>query len=302
MDHMEHRYRIRRTPERAHRPMPRRWMSVAAGGLLLVALALLAACGGTTNSSGRPRGTTTPNPITTATGSAPTYAYLYSRVDYPLQLAVDADSTVTLTLSPEQNLLSATPSTGSGVGTVGEPIPLPTRLSDYSDIGASVDTESLGNSPVVWQLISAPRQSLLTPAIQGTVRSYLDEVAFQWRVQAVAPGQSLVRIILHLYYIYLDGSEHDGTIQVSASPTPIVAVQPAAIAGTPLPAWIPSWLTTQLTAWRIPLAGLSGLAGLLGVLRFVWDLIQNAREAKETANSAARAAAAIHARVTHRQR
>lgn len=297
---MDHMYRIQRTPKRAHHPMARRWVSMAAGGLLLAALALLAACGGSTNSSGSTPGTFTPNPASTA-GSAPAYAYLYSRVDYPLQLAVNADSTVTLTLSPRQNLLTATPSSGSGVGTVGEPISLPTRLSDYSDIGASVDTESLGNSPVVWQLISAPRQSLLTPDSPGTVRSYLDEVSFLWRVQAVAPGQNLVRIILHLYYMYLDGSEHDGTIQVSASPTPIVAIQPA-IANTPLPTWIPSWLTTQLTAWRIPLAGLSGLAGLLGVLRFMWDLIQNAREAKEAADSAAKAAAAIHAHVTRRQR
>ena len=297
---MDQMYRIQRMLKRTHRPMPRLWMSMAAGGLLLAALALLAACGGSTNSSGSPPGTFTPNPGSTA-GTTPAYAYLYSRVDYPLQLAVNADSTVTLTLSPQQNLLTATPGAGSGVGTVGEPIPLPTRLSDYSDIGASVDTEALGNSPVVWQLISAPRQSLLTPDIPNTVRAYLDEVSFQWQVQAVAPGQSLVRIILHLYYIYLDGSEHDGTIQVSASPTPIVAVQPA-IANAPLPTWIPSWLTTQLATWRIPLAGLSGLAGLLGVLRFVWDLLQNAREAKETANSAAKAAAAIHARVTHRQR
>jgi len=276
------------------RRIPRSRIAGIVGGLsLLAALALLAACGSSSSGSinVQPTGTTTSG----------AYAYLYSRIDYPLQLAVDAGSTVTLTLSPHENLLIATPSAGSGVGTVGEPIPLPTRLSDYSDIGASVDTDSLGNGPVVWQLVSAPRQSLLAPGGVGAARSYLDHVAFRWLVQAVAPGQNLVRIILHLYYIYLDGSEHDGTIEISASPTPIVAIQPA-IANTTLPAWLPSWLTAQLSTWRLPLAGLSGLAGLLGVIRFVWDLFQNAKDAKETAESAARAASAIHARVSQRRR
>lgn len=268
------------------------------GLLLLAALALLAACGGSTSGSINPG--SSPQPGSTVTGSAPAYAYLYSRIDYPLQLAVNAGSDVTLTLSPQDNLLVATPSPGSGVGTVGEPIPLPTQLSDYNDIGASVDTLSSGESPVVWQLVSAPRQSLLTPGGAGAQRAYLDEVSFRWHVQAVAPGQNLVRIVLHLYYIYLDGSEHDGMIQMSANPTPIVAVQ-AAITSTSLPDWFPTWLTTALSQWRMPLAGLSGLAGLLGVLRFVWDLIQNARDARDTAESAARAAAAVHARVTHRR-
>jgi hypothetical protein len=269
------------------------------GLLLLAALALLAACGGSTSGSVNPG--SSPQPGSTVTGSAPAYAYLYSRIDYPLQLAVNAGSDVTLTLSPQDNLLVATPSPGSGVGTVGEPIPLPTQLSDYNDIGASVDTLSSGESPVVWQLVSAPRQSLLTPGGAGAQRAYLDEVSFRWHVQAVAPGQNLVRIVLHLYYIYLDGSEHDGDIEISSSPTPIVATQPAAIVTTSLPTWLPSWLSDQLTEWRLPLAGLSGLAGLLGVLRFVWDLIQNARDAKDMAQGAARAAAAIHTRVNQRR-
>jgi hypothetical protein len=289
--------RQQRTPQHSHRAIFGSRIAGAVCGLLLLAvLALLAACGGSTS----PSATYTPQPGSTPTGPAPAYAYLYSRIDYPLEIAVDAGSTVTLTLSPQSNLLIATPGAGSGVGTVGEPISLPTQLSDYNDIGASVDTESTGNSPVVWQLVSAPRQSLLTPGGPGTARSYLDDVTFHWHVQAVAPGQNLVRIILHLYYIYLDGSEHDGTIQVSAAPTPIVAIQ-STIANTTLPTWLPSWLTAQLTTWRIPLAGLSGLAGLLGVLRFLWDLIQNAKDAKETADSATRAAVAIHTRVTQRR-
>lgn len=273
--------------------------SIFGGALLLAALALLVGCGAST--SGTIPGYT-PQPGSTATGPAPAFAYLYSRVDYPLELAVDANSTVTLTLSPRQNLLIATPGADSGVGTVGEPIPLPTQLSDYNDIGAWVDTDSPGTSPVVWQLISPPRQSLLTPGGLATARSYLDHVIYSWRVQAVAPGQNLERIILHLYYIYLDGSEHDGRIEVSASPTPIVAMQSSAsIANTTLPPWVPSWLTEQLTAWRVPLAGLSGLAGLLGVLRFFWDLIQNAKDARETAESAARVAGAIHTHVSQRR-
>ena len=280
---------------------PRTWVGGIVGGLLLLAvLALLAACGGSYSPSAR----YTPQPGSTAiptTGTGPAaYAYLYSRIDYPLQLAVNADSDVTLTLSPHQNLLIATPGAGSGVGTVGEPIPLPTQLSDYNDIGASVDTESSGNSPVVWQLVSAPRQSLLTPGSPGADRTYLDAVNFTWHVEAVATGQNLVRIVLHLYYIYLDGSEHDGTIEVSSLPTPIVAIQ-SAIVNTTLPTWLPSWLTDQLSTWRIPLAGLSGLAGLLGVIRFLWDLFQNAKDAKDAAQGAAKAAVALQRRMPHRQ-
>jgi hypothetical protein len=273
---------------------------VVGGLILLAALALLAACGASSSPSAiyTPHPGSTPPPV--GTGPEPAYAYLYSRIDYPLQLAVNAGSDVTLTLSPHQNLLIATPGAGSGVGTVGEPIPLPTQLSDYNDIGASVDTESSGNSPVVWQLVSAPRQSLLTPGSPTTERTYLDAVRFTWHVEAVAPGQNLVRIVLHLYYIYLDGSEHDGTIEVSSLPTPIVAVE-STIANTTLPTWLPSWLTDQLTTWRIPLAGLSGLAGLLGMIRFLWDLFQNAKDAKDAAQGAAKAAAAIQSRMSHRQ-
>ena len=281
---------------RAQRPPRTRVGGIVGGLLLLAALALLAACGASTSPSAR----YTPQPGSTATGSTPAYAYLYSRIDYPLQLAVNAGSDVTLTLSPHQNLLIATPGAGSGVGTVGEPIPLPTQLSNYNDIGASVDTESSGNSPVVWQLVSAPRQSLLTPGDPSTDRAYLDAVNFTWHVEAVATGQNLVRIVLHLYYIYLDGSEHDGTIEVSSLPTSIIAVQ-STIANTTLPTWLPSWLTDQLTTWRIPLAGLSGLAGLLGVFRFFWDLFQNAKDAKDAAQGAARAAVALQRRMPHRQ-
>ncbi|HEY1389106.1 MAG TPA: hypothetical protein VGF38_11230 [Ktedonobacterales bacterium] len=288
---MNQRYRAQRSP--------RTWAVGFVGGLLLLAaLALLAACGATSpTNSARP----TAQPGSTATvGTGPAaYAYLYSRIDYPLQLAVNAGSDVTLTLSPHQNLLIATPGAGSGVGTVGEPIPLPTQLSDYNDIGASVDTASSGDSPVVWQLVSAPRQSLLTPGSPSAGRAYLDAVNFTWHVEAVAPGQNLVRIILHLYYIYLDGSEHDGTIEVSSLPTPIIAVQ-STVANTTLPTWLPSWLTNQLTSWRIPLAGLSGLAGLLGVVRFLWDLLQNAKDAKDAAQGAAKAAAALHSHMSRR--
>jgi TRAP-type C4-dicarboxylate transport system permease small subunit len=279
-------------------PAARSWIGAIAGGLLLLAaLALLVGCGA--YSSGNITGGT-PQPGSTVTGPAPAFAYLYSRIDYPLELELDADSTVRLTLSPQENLLVATPGAGSGVDTVGEPIPLPTRLQDYNDIGASVDTVSSGASPVVWQLVSPPRQSLLTPGDPESPRGYLDAVTFQWRVQAVATGQNLMRIILHLYYIYLDGTEHSGTIQMTSSPTPIIAVQ-SSIASTPLIAWLPAWLSGQMVAWRVPLAGLSGLAGLLGVFRFIWDLIQNAREAKEVAQGAAKAAAALHAHVSQRR-
>ncbi len=214
-----------------------------------------------------------------STPTETTYAYLYSRVDYPLQVPVNQSDTVTLTLSPKSNILEVAPATGSGSTTVGGPIPLPTDLQNYSDIGATVDTVAAHASPIVWQLVSAPRQSLLTPQDEGP-RRYLDRVMFRWRVEATSAGQNLVTITLHLYYIYLDHSEHDGTIQTTQTPIPIIAVQPTT-------------LNTTLPALRLPLAGISGLAGLLAVLRFVWGAFKAVGDATSPVRDAAEVAGMI---------
>src|SRR5579875_228533 len=127
----------------------RRWLialPLTALGICMVAL-MLVGCGGSSNP--------------TSIVPSGKYAYLYSSVDYPLQIAVNDADTVTLTLSPNSNLVSAAPGQGHGK-TTDEPIPLPTDLSAYRDIAAAA--EASGGGPLVWQLTSAPRQSLLTPA------------------------------------------------------------------------------------------------------------------------------------------
>lgn len=260
-------------------------------GVLVAALFALAACGAT-----RIIAIETPHPTPTGqatgqpTAGKPTppaqtsYAYLYSRIDYPLQIKVESGDTLTLTLSPYSSILTVAPAAGSGATTAGSPIPLPTDLQDYNDIGASVDTISNGSSPITWQLISAPRQSLLNDQAISP-RAYLDNVTFHWHVQAVSAGQNTVQLLLHIYYVYLDGSEHDGTIQVSQSAIPMVAV-----ALSPLDSLLPSL--------KVPLAGLSWLAGIIGVIRFFYGAFKAMNDVTEPVKDAAHVAHAVHTRLT----
>ena len=88
-----------------------------------------------------------------------------------------------------------------------------------------MDTQATDTGAFTWALISPERQSLLTAGTIGTARDYMDSVVFKWHVQAVSEGQNTARIVLHLIYVYLDGSEHDGSIEVSQAPIPMVAVQ-----------------------------------------------------------------------------
>jgi hypothetical protein len=270
---------------------------MAGAALLLSLLVFLVGCGASTSpgqvthptpTSAPTAGATPTNPATTPTpGEGTAYAYLYSRVDYPLQVPVDAGDTVTLTLSPFASILTLQPATGTGSATIGEPIPLPTDPQDYQDIAASVEASAPPSSPLVWQLTSPVRHSLLLPVTNGGLREYAGAVDFTWHVRAVATGQNQARITLHLIYVYLDGSEHAGAIQVSQAPLPIVAVP-----GGPVSA--------NLLVLKLPLVSLSGVAGLLGALRFIWGLFQHAKEAKETAETAAKLVGSLQSRTRRR--
>lgn len=271
---------------------------VLAGALLLGLLAL-AACGGTYATRPTPTptqptsGTATPASGTAAptgtgtpgTGGQHSYAYLYSRVDYPLQIPVGSDDTVTLTLSPQAVILSTGAHPGGGVTTVGAPIPLPTDLQDYQDIAAEAAAQSANASgPITWQLLSAPRQSLLTADHQ----QYATTVTFQWRAHAAAAGQNTARIVLSLYYVYRDGSQQAGTIEVTAAPIPIVTVQP-----TPA--------NSTLVPFKLPIAGLSGLAGLIAFVRFLWDIFTRVDDTIGSARDAARVAGSVRKVAASRQ-
>ena len=225
-----------------------------------------------------------------ATGSASStasaqsrYAYLYSRIDYPLQIAVNSGDTVSLILSPSSDILTVAPTSGTGTTTFSEPIPLPTDLENYQDIGASVDTlQPSGPGPLVWELTSAPRQSLLTPA-DGSPRAYRPTVTFQWQVRAVSAGENTTQIEMTLYYVYLDGSEHDGKLQVSQSPIPIVGVSVSGVRKT-------------LPPLRLPIAGLTGLAGALAFLRFFWSAYRTMKDVADSGRDAAKVARTIQRR------
>lgn len=279
----------------------RRRGPVLLAGALLLGLLGLAACGAGATSPGAPpptqtlpgASTATPNgtvgastatPAATGTpgsGGQSSYAYLYSRVDYPLQIPVGDDDTVTLTLSPQAVILSTGAHPGGGVTTVGAPIPLPTDLQDYQDIAAEAAAQSTsGSEPITWQLISAPRQSLLTSDHQ----TYADMVTFQWRVDATTAGQNAANIVLSLYYVYLDGSQQTGTIEVTAAPIPIVAVQPTPANSTLLP-------------FKLPIAGLSGLAAVITFVRFLWDIFSRIDDTIGSARDAAHVATAVRAKV-----
>ncbi|HKV83863.1 MAG TPA: hypothetical protein VJN88_04865 [Ktedonobacterales bacterium] len=253
---------------------PRRHMGLvlALGAIFLGTLAL-AACGASVSPGITGRASAT-------AGARSQYAYLYSRIDYPLQIPVNDGDTVSLILSPFSDILTVAPTAGTGSTTFSEPIPLPTDLQNYQDIGASVDTIAPdAASPLVWQLTSAPRQSLLTPPDSGQ-RDYLSEVTFKWQVRAVSAGENTTQIEMTLYYVYLDGSEHDGKVQVSQSPIPVVAVN---VSGA----------RQALPPLRLPIAGLTGLAGVLAFFRFFWGAYRTVKDVADTGRDAAKVAHTI---------
>ncbi len=268
------------TPSPATTPRVWRMAKVVAAVCGVILLFALAACG---RYEVLPNTTPTSVVGATATATPTRFAYLYSRIDYPLQVAVDAGDTVTLTLSPHSDILTVTPAPGQGTGTVGTPIPLPTDLQNYQDVAASVDTQSPDNGAFTWALVSPARQSLLTD-VAAPARTYRDSVIFQWRVTAVSAGQNTARIVLHLIYVYLDGSEHDGTIEVSQSPVPMLAVQTSAV-------------SIALSQARLPLVGVSGFAGILALLRYIYNALKTVSDVTGQVKGAVKVAQTVRQKV-----
>lgn len=244
----------------------------------------------------------TPAPTATPVGITPTalpvgptptagpqsFAYVFSRVDYPLQIAVGNNDTVTLLLSTNSGILEVTPMPGQGNGQATAPIPLPTDVEHYRDIGATVDTASDGTSPIAWQLTSAPRQSLLDGA-PGNFNRHYHDAAFTWNVHAVNAGQNLVKITLGLYFVYLSGQEADGSIQVTASPVPIVAVTT-----TPF--------DDLLRRFKLPLSGIAAFGTLIGLVRFVYGIFEKVNTVTSTVKDAATVAQEAQKRLQQFQR
>lgn len=221
----------------------------------------------TATSGAAPTGTTQPAPLKTA--------YLYSRVEYPLQIPVGGNDTVTLVVSLQKNILTVTPVAGNGQTAVGAPIALPTDVQHYQEIDVAASANATGTSPVVWQLTSPISQTLLNVpgADPASLSRYTDEVDFHWSVRGVSAGQNLATITLSLTYIYLDGHQSLGTIETTQAPIPIVAVQPTAVN-----TWLPNI--------KLPVTLVAILGGLFGILQFLWGAYQTGKEVKEAATQA----------------
>jgi hypothetical protein len=194
------------------------------------------------------------------TPASTSYVYFYSRVEYPLELRLNATpDTVTLQLSFEKNILFVTPTAGSGTAPISNlPFSLPTDLHPYQDISAEADATAGGrDSPVIWQLVSPPRQSLLRPPTPGVPLDYVSSVTFRWRVSAVRAGPNLVTLSLAISYTLLNGTEEQGQIEVSPDPIPILAVEPPPV--------------TLLPSLRIEIGGFLSLVGLVSIAGFFWN-------------------------------
>ena len=266
-----------------------RWALVTAIGLLMLfGSAIIAGCGASLNQA-IPLATPTPverHPPTGTAEAATSFAYLYSRIDYPLQIKVNSSDTVTLDLSLNRNILSMTPTPTSGSPVASAPlpvIPLPTDLQDYQDVAVQVNVQQ-DVGPVVWQLTSAARESLVRP---DNTHRYLDVLSpFTWNIQATGAGENTGVLVLTIIYTYLDGSEHPGDVPLTSAPIPIVAVQPT-VANTTLP------------PFKLPIISLTSLAGVVALLRFlqgIWQAGQNVGDAV----GAAKSAAAMAQKIAHR--
>jgi hypothetical protein len=239
----------------------RRTISLIGLGALAVGAILLAGCGGSAS-----------NPGETIQRIQATSVFLYSNVDYPLNIPVGNSDTVTLNLSLDKNILYVTPSAGHGQTPVGQPIPLPADVQNYREIDVQASAES-APGPLTWQLISPIQQTLLNPPTSASDRSlrdrYNSSLQFQWRVQAVASGQNTAKIALQITYVYTDGKQANGTAELTQSPIPIVAVQPSPASNS----WLPNI--------KLPLTVTAGFAGLFGFIQFLWNLYQAGRDAHE---------------------
>ncbi len=226
--------RIETTP-RAHDV--RRARLGALVGLSLVGLALVVAgCAGAGSSVSGPRG-----------------ADLTAQVDYAAQVTVGTTDQVTLTLTPRAHANGA--ASGAAAGT----ITLPSDPATYTDIGVSADAVGNGGSALAWELITPYRQSVLGAATGGA-REYVP-VTFRWRVTALGTGRSTQRIVLGVYYTYRDGSEHDGTVDLTAAPVPIRGVGATV-------------LNSDLPPLRWPMVGVALLLAALAFLRFGWGMVR----------------------------
>jgi len=128
---------------------------------------------------------------------------------------------------------------------------LPTDLEHFSDIALTVTTRS-PNSPFVWQLMSAPRQTLLTDT---SLRAYRSLVTFQWNVRALAAGENTTEISFYIDYAYLDGTHY-------TAPTEYIGAAPV-IAVRPTPA------NTILPQIKFPVGAASLLAAAFALFLFV---------------------------------
>ena len=192
-------------------------------------------------------------------------AYLTAQVDYPHDLLAGDAGSVTVRLVPHGKLAGSTAEETQTAPVVS----LPTNLSGYADILVSADAVGDGRSPVAWRLSGDYRQSLLSAA--SASRLYRP-VTFRWQVTGLNAGRNTEKIVLGIVYVYRDGTEHAGSIELTARPVP-VAVR------------TPTLVNVYLAPRRTLIVLIAGLLGALTLLWFVWGVT------RVMAQSAARKAA-----------
>lgn len=226
---------------RTERRMRRARVGALALALVVLALVVVGCAGDGTN------------------GAGPGGAALVAQVDYPAQVPVGTTDEVTLTLTPQARPGHATTGGNADGGVAAGMIALPADPENYLDIGIAADAMGDGISPLAWELTTPYRQSLLGTSSDG--RHGYVPVTFHWRVTALDAGRNTQKIVLGVYYIYRDGSEHGGTVQLTGTPIPIRAVAA-------------TLLNTTLPPWRWPIAGAALLLAALAFLRFWWGVVR----------------------------
>ncbi len=147
---------------------------------------------------------------------------LFADVIYPQQMRVGTMGTVTLHMSVDQNVVLVSPASGSGTFDA-ESLYLPASPSGYDDIYVEAKALADLNSPVVWQMTSAPRQSLLQSAAASSSesRTYRPEVAFTWTIRPITSATQNPVGIEYSVYLKVAGQSRSQESPTQSTTGPI---------------------------------------------------------------------------------
>jgi hypothetical protein len=220
--------------------------------------------------------TATPAITTSQTGLP-----LYQAVNYPTSIRVGSYDTVRLMLSVSQGTLKVII---SNVDTLQHKVvetylPLVSDLSAYKDVGFIAETTPGDNAPLVWELTTLDRQSFLADRTQSAEARYLDQLFFEWRVNAMHEGQNQTAISLKMYLTNLNGTSETTLpigepLQLAIAATQESQVTPTGQNTPSTTWWPPTWIPS---AWWPYIGGVIAiLLGGLGVLIYLDNVLEAA--------------------------